>query len=177
MALIGTVTTGFALVFDQLRTAFRTTVDKLKRTAVRRSRREVHAGNLRNDLASLLDIHTVSDPDVEQGDLFGIMQRGPLDDRSGQQHRFEIGHRRDGSGPADLKIHGHQPRERPFRLELVGHGPAGRLGRKSQTGTQGEIVYLDDDAVRSEGQLLAGRVPVTDKSVDFLHIATQSHCV
>lgn len=91
MALIGTVVLAFALVFHQRSAAFRTAGDVLEGTAVRRTGRKIDARDLGDDLAAFFDIYHIAYANVQQGDLFGVVQRGPLDGRSGQLHRIEVG--------------------------------------------------------------------------------------
>ena len=71
------------------------------------------------------DIYHIAYANVQQGDLFGVVQRGPLDGRSGQLHRIEVGDGGDGSGASHLEIDAFEPRERLFGLELESHGPSG----------------------------------------------------
>ena len=119
----------------------------------------------------------VAQPDIEQRDLFGIVQRGALDDRTGQQNRLQIGYGRNRSGPSDLKIDRQQPSQRLLGLELVGDGPTRRLGRIAEAVLKRETVDLDHDAVGCERQLLPGLIPTTDVLVDFVHVAAQGDLV
>ena len=120
-------------------------------TAVGGTLRELHARNLGNDLAALLDIDHVARADVQQGHLFGVVERGAPHGGPGQQHRFEVGHGGDGSGASDLERDAVDTRERLFGLEFVGYGPFRGLGRESQLAPHGEVVDLDDHAVGREG--------------------------
>ena len=105
------------------------------------------------------------------------MQRGPLDGRSGQLHRIEVGDGGDGSGASHLEIDAFEPRERLFGLELESHGPSGRLGREAQLAPQGVTIDLDDHAVRSERQFPALFVPEGDVVVDLRLAAADPHLV
>ena len=91
------------------------------------------------------------------------MEGGPLDGGTGEGDRLQIGHRGYGSGTSDLIVNGKEGGEGLLGLELIGRGPAGRLGRIAQTGLEGQVVHLDDDAVRCERQVLAAGVPLPIK--------------
>ena len=177
VALIGTVVLAFALVFHQRSAAFRTAGDVLEGTAVRRTGRKIDARDLGDDLAAFFDIYHIAYANVQQGDLFGVVQRGPLDGRSGQLHRIEVGDGGDGSGASHLEIDAFEPRERLFGLELESHGPSGRLGREAQLAPQGVTIDLDDHAVRSERQFPALFVPEGDVVVDLRLAAADPHLV
>lgn len=55
-----------------------------------------------------------------------------------------------------------------FGLELVGDGPARRLGSVAEIELLAQIVDLEHKAVGGYGQLLSRRVPIFDESVDLL---------
>ena len=166
-ALVGAVVLGLAFVAHQRRPALGAYGDVLERTAVGRALREVHADDLRDDLAALLDVDRVARADVQLGHLLGVVQRRAPHGGSGQQHRFEVGDGRDSPGASYLERHAVEPRGGPFGLELVGHGPLGGLGCESQLAPDGEVVDLDHHAVRREGQAAPCGVPVFDKCVDL----------
>lgn len=118
-----------AFVFDQFRSAFRTVRDELERLAAGRTFGQINAGNFRNNFAALFHIDHIAEPDIEQRDLFGIVQRSPFDGCTGQRHRIEVGDRRHRPGTPDLKIDRQQPGAGLFRFEFIGYGPARSLGR------------------------------------------------
>ena len=176
-ALIGTVVLRLAFVFDQRRAAFGTYRDVLERPAVCRPLRKLHARDLGNDFAAFLDVYHVARTYVQQGHLFGVVQRRPAYRRAGQQHRFEVGHGRYGSRASHLKGHAVQPRQSLLGLELVGHGPFRGLGRESQLPPHAEVVYLDYHAVGGEGEFPARFVPMGDVGVYLLRTAAYAHLV
>ena len=124
------------------------------RTPVTTPCRQIHARYLRNNLTPLFNIHPIAYPDVEQSDLLGIVQRRPLHDRSGQLNRFEIRHRRNGSGPPHLKIHRHQPRTGLFGLKLIGNSPTRRLRRIAQPFLIGKTIHLDHHPIGRKRQIV-----------------------
>ncbi len=128
-------------------------------------------------MISLLHVYAVVQADVQQGDLLGVVQRGPLDGRAGQQHRFEVGYGGDGARAADLKVDAQQFGEGLLGLEFIGYGPFRRLGREAQRPLVGIAVHFDDYAVGREGELLARLVPVGDEGIHLLLTAADAHVV
>ena len=175
--LVGAVVLRLALVAHQRSAAFGAYGDVFERFAVRRPLREVYPRDLGDDLAALLDVYHVARADVQQGHLLGVVQRRTPHGRPGQQHRFEVRHRRYGSRASHLERHAVQPRERLLGLELVGHGPFRGLGRESQLPPYGEVVDLDHHAVGREGQGMAPLVPMRDVGVDLLRSAAYARRV
>ena len=174
-ALIGAVVLRLALVAHEGRAALGASVDVAERLAVGRALGELHARDLGNDLAALLDVDHVAGPDVEQRHLFGVVERRAPHGGAGEQHRREVGDRCHGPRASDLEVDALEPREGLLGLELVGYGPARRLGRESQLAAQGEVVDLDDHAVGRERERAARLVPVGDEGVDLLRIAADAH--
>ena len=150
-ALVRTVVLGFALVTHQFGAAFGAVRNVFEGTAVGGTLRELHARNLGDDLAALLDIDHVARADVQQGHLLGVVERGATYGGPGQQHGREVRDGGDGSGASDLERDAFQTGQHLLGLELVGHGPFRGFGRESQLPAHGEVVDLDDDAVGREG--------------------------
>ncbi len=166
-ALVGAVVLRFALVAHQRRAALGTAVDVDERPAVGGTHRQLHARDLGDDLAALLDVDHVAGTDVELRHLLGVVQRGPPHGGAGQQHRVEVRHGGDGASAPHLEVDAGKSREGLLGLELVGHGPLRSLCRGAQPPPQGEVVDLHHYAVGGEGQLPARFVPMTDEGVDF----------
>ena len=175
--LVRAVVLGLALVAHQRRAALGTVGDVAERHAVGGTLRQLHARDLGDDLAALLDVDHVARPDVELLHLFGVVERGAPHGGAGQQHRRKVRHGGDRSGAPDLEGDALEARERLLGLELVGYGPARRLGREADAAAHGEVVDLDDHAVGREGQLAARRVPVGDEVVDLGARAADAHPV
>ena len=77
--------------------------------------------------------------------------------RAADEHRLELGHRRELAGAADLDVDVVEPRRLLLRRVLLRHGPA-RLARlEAEPLLQLARVDLVDDAVDLVGQLLAQR--------------------
>ena len=102
------------------------------------------------------------------------MQRRAPHGGSGQQYRFEVGHGRNGSRAAYLERHAVETRRGLLGFEFIGYGPLGGFGRKAQLTAHGEIVDLDDYAVRGEGQFAPRLVPVVDIGVDLVGVVADT---
>ena len=167
-AVVRAIVHGLALVAHQRRAAFGTARDELHGLRDDGTLVDVHAHNLRNDLATLLHIHIVADMQVEALDEVLVVQRGTLHRGTCQLHGFHVGHRCHGSRSSHLIGHLVEPRAGPFGLELIGNSPSGRLGRESQMPLLALGVHLQHDAVGGHGQVLALPVPVVDEVVNLL---------
>ena len=135
----------------------------------------VHTRYLGDDFTAFFNIDHVADVQVEAFDDVGIVERGAFYDGSRQLHGVQIGHWRDGTRTAHLVAHLVEPCQRAFGLELVGDGPAGRLGRVAQVLLLAQAVHLQHDAVGGHGQVLAFRVPIVDVVEHFLQGAGLLH--
>ena len=165
---IGTEPFGFVALAHQRSTAVGTEFGKLGTRSARDTFAKLDGSDLGNDFASLLDIYAVSDTDVQQRHLVGVVQGGALDDGTGQKDRLEVGDRSDGARTADLIVDGKHAGERLLGLELVRHGPARGLGREAQAALESGLIDLDDYAVGGIGQRLAGGVPFIDISLNLI---------
>ena len=122
-----------------------------------------------DDLPSFLHVHKVAHPDVELGDLIGVVERRAFYSCPGEQHRFEVGDGRDGACATDLVGDGIEARAHPLGLELVGNGPARSLGRHAQAALGLVVVHFDHDAIDFEGQGVARFVPMGDEVHNAIH--------
>ena len=104
---------------------------------------------------------------VERAHYIGVMQRRTLDDRTRQQHRFEIGDRRNDSHSSDIERHKTQTCQSSFGPELVGHSPTWRLCRKTEIKLFLKDIYFKNKTVGRYRQLFPGRVPIFYESVDI----------
>ncbi len=105
------------------------------------------AQHLRNDVAGALDAHRIADADVEPRDLVEIMQRRVLDHDAADRHRFELGHRRERAGAADLDLDVLDDGQRLLGGKFVRDRPARRARHEAETLLPVEAVDLVDDAV------------------------------
>ena len=138
---------------------------------------KLHASDLGYDLTALFDIDAVTDTYVHERHLVGIVERGAFDDGAGKLHRFEIRHRRNGSGPAHLVIDGQYAREGLLGLELICNGPARGLGGEAERTLEGHFVYLDDYAVGGIREGLARDIPFVDVCFDAVDIVADAALV
>ena len=135
-------------------------------TYAARARRSSDADHLGNHVAGAAHDHRVADAHVLAPQLVQVVQRGVADRGAADEHRLELGHRRQLAGAADLDLDVVQPRQLLLRRVLVRHRPA-RLARdEAQPLLQRAVVDLVDHAVDVEGQrvalgrdLLHGRPP------------------
>ena len=165
---------GFVLSLDQGRAAIGADGREDGRLRAFRAVRGVDAGDFRDDLPAFLDIDPVAHADVQQGHLVGVVEGGALDERAAELHGGEVRDGGHGAGASDLVVDAEQLRAGLLGLEFIGHRPAGRLGRVAQRALGGEFVDLDDDAVRGEGEELAGAVPVIDVVLDLRDVVAEA---
>ena len=86
-----------------------------------------------------------------------VVQGRIADRRAADEHRLELGHRRQLAGAADLHVDAFEHRRLLLRRVLVRHGPA-RLARlEAESLLQRAVVDLVDDAVDVEGSRRAAR--------------------
>ena len=129
----------------------------------------LHADDMGDHLARLLDDDDVAGADVLAGDLVGVVEARAADDRAGQLHRLQIGHRRHRPPAPHLDA---DPGERCRGLELLKlprDCPARSFGGCSRLALLGEVVDLDDEAVDLEVEgveLFDEHVAMLDQSAD-----------
>ena len=78
------------------------------------------------------------------------MEARPADDRAGQFHRLQIGHRSDGATATDLHADAGEERCRLIFLKLPGDRPAGAFGGLSQQPLLAKRIDLDDKPIHLE---------------------------
>ncbi len=176
-ALVGAVVFGLALESDQRRTAFGASVYILERPAVGGTLRKVDLRDLGYYLAALLYINRVAYADVQLRYLLGVVERGTLDGRAGQQHWRKVGYGGHGTRAADLKVDAEQPGGGTLGLELIGYRPARGFGCRAQLAAVVVSVDLDHHAVGGERQPLALGIPMGYVLVDLGYVAADAHIV
>ena len=174
--LVRAVMRRLTLHAHQRRTTLGTLADECHRCAIHRLR-PIHPDDLRNDLATLLDIHAAAEMEVEPLHDAGVMQRGTADGGPGQQYRLEVSHRRHHARTPHLVVDRHEARLRPLGLKLIRNGPPRTLRRGPERTLLPKGVYLEHNAVRSHGQAVALGVPMRDVSHDFLRRVADTHGV
>ena len=130
--IVGTIPRCLTLITHQRGATLRTTLDKLHRHGDDRPLVDVHPHNLGDDLTTFLHIDIIADMQIKALDKVLIVQRGTFHSRTSQLHRIHIGYRRDGPCTSHLIGHLIQSGTHALSLELIGDGPTGTLGRKSQ---------------------------------------------
>ena len=97
----------FSLALDTHKrgTALWAVGDILKRYALRTSLGEFNARNLGDNLATLLHIDHIAKSDIEQGNLFSIMERCTLNCCTCQMHRLQIGNGSNSTRATHLKVY------------------------------------------------------------------------
>ncbi len=89
----------------------------------------------------------IADPDVLPTDFVEVVERGPGDRRTGHLRRPQVGDRRQGPGPADVRDDVLDDRLDLLGRELVGDRPARRPADHPQPLLLVEPIDLDDHAV------------------------------
>ena len=117
----------------------------------------------------------VADVEVEGFQHVGIVQGGTVHHGAGEEDGIHVGNGSYHTRAPHLERDFSQDGACLFRLELVGNGPTGRLGRHAQSLLLGKGVHLDDNAVRGHGKFLAVHVPVTDVLPEFLQGVAKPH--
>ena len=90
-------------------------------------------------------------------DLVLVVQRGVADRRAADEHRLQLGHRRELAGAADLDVDAAHARHLLLRRVLVRHRPARLARHEAEPLLQRAVVDLVDHAVDVEGQRVALR--------------------
>ena len=114
-----------------------------------------HCHYLRDHIPRPAHYHGVADHDAKARYLVGIVQSGVGDGDAADEHRFELGHRGDGAGTADLELDVLQQGHLLLGRELVGRGPARGPGHETELLLQCYVVHLVDHAIDLVGQLAA----------------------
>ena len=130
--LVGALPCGLPLNTHKRRTARRAVTNELNRPRTRLTLRRVDTRNLGNNLTTLLNVEHIALMYAEPLDNIFIMERRALYNRARKEHRLKIGHRCDDAHATHLERNEAQTCQRPFGGELIGHGPARRLGRIAQ---------------------------------------------
>ena len=152
-----------------LRAAHRTLPGKFVGLALQGSALEVHLDHRRNDLAGLLHEHVVADTDVLAGDLVLVVQCGTRHGGPGQDDRLQFGHGRQHTCATNLDRNGVDLGLGPLGLELVGDGPARRLGRAARLAPQSEVVHFGHCTVRAVGEGVPQSVELADRLPRFVY--------
>ena len=124
------------------------------------ARSRLGPNDVRDDFARFLDQHHIADANILARDLARVVQTGPAHRCAGQLYGFQMRHRGEDAGLADLHFDLEELGQRLLRFVLVGDHPARRLARGTQAALLSEVVYLDDHAVGLVGQIMATLGPV-----------------
>ena len=126
-----------------------------------RPQRGEHFGHLGNHHAGFADHDGITDADILPANLVLVVQRGPGHRRSLDEHRLQLGHRRQNTGTSHLHRDGQKPRlcwSDP-RHWLVDDGITGSAPLVGNPRGIVKAIHLDDHAIDFVGQL-ATQVPV-----------------
>ena len=88
--------------------------------------------HLRDHVAGALDRHRVADPHAEPLDLVLIVQGGVLHHHAADGDRFELRHRRQRAGAADLDLDVADAPSRPSRRRTCAPSPSAACARRSR---------------------------------------------
>ncbi len=100
-------------------------------------------------------ITRVADAHALAAQLEQVVQRRVADRRAADEHRLQLGHRRELAGAADLHLDAAQRCHLLLRRVLVRDRPARLAAHEAELLLQREVVDLVDDAVDVERQLVA----------------------
>ena len=130
--------------------------------------RHHHVHDRGDDFARLLDLHHVADADVLLADVVLVVERGAADGAAGQEHRFELGHRRERARAAHLDGDALEPRLGLLGGVLVGNGPARRLRGEAGDFALRKGVQLDDRPVGLVGETAPHPIQFFDGGEQFV---------
>ncbi len=127
---------------------------------------EHRSEHFRNDVAAFFDADVVALPDVAPRDLLLVVERRHLHHGAAQADRLEHRERRDGAGPADVRLDLLiSLRDGLFGGKLEGDGPSRELRGRAELPPKRQIVELDRrrrrfrTRARGARRASAGRTP------------------
>ncbi len=135
---------------------------------IARSPLDIDRSDFRDNVAGPPHDHRVADPDIQPGDLVGVVQGGIGDRDPGDPNRRQSRDRGDRTGAADLDIDGLDRGGLLQRGVLVGQRPARRPRDEAEHLLLVVAIELVDDAVDVVRQCLARRpdAPVVIEQAD-----------
>jgi hypothetical protein len=154
-----------------------------RRAHVARAPLHHHRHHFGDHVAGAAHDHRVADAHVLASRLVFVVQRRVAHRRATDEHRLELGHRRQLAGAADVDLDAEHARRLLLRRVLVRHRPARLACLEAQASLQREIVDLVDHAVDVERQCIAlgsdlavkGRQPVGAAHDLALVVDRQAH--
>ena len=151
----GTACSRLAFLAHHMAAAHRTGCWHNKRPGTRRPPLRQHADHFRNHVARAAHDHGIADMHVLAANLVFVMQGGIADRGAADEHRLQLGDRREFAGAPDLHFDVAHNGELLFRRKFVRHGPA-RLARdKAEFCLQCEAIDLVHHTVDVERQGVA----------------------
>ncbi len=114
----------FAFLAHHMAAAYRTGRRHHESTRMRRAPLRQHADHFRDHIARTAHDHRVADMHVLAAYLVLVVQRGVANRGAADEHRLQLGHRRELAGAADLYLDVAHDGELLFRREFVRHRPA-----------------------------------------------------
>ena len=121
--IVRTIICGFALIPYQLGSTLRTVGYKPHWLGYNRALLNINSDNLRNNLASLFNIHIIAYMQVQAAYKVFVVERSTPYGCSGQLNRLHIGYRSNSSSTPHLKCHFIKTCAGSFCLKLISYGP------------------------------------------------------
>ena len=132
---------------------------------------ELHACDLRNDFASLLNVDIITDVDIENLHLISIVERRSLYNGAAEKHRLEVGYRSYCAGTSYLVIYAQKSGQCLLCLELVGHCPSRELCGIAKFLLILQFVDLDNYSVSSKRKCFTLCIPIVYEVFYFFYAA------
>ena len=129
----------------------------------------IHACNLGNDFTALLDIHHITNVEVELFNDIGIMQRCALHHSPRQLHRVEIGNRGNNTSAANLVCDLVKTCHSTLGLEFIRYCPTWRLGRVPKILLLTQGIDLKHNTVGGKRQVLAFHIHSVNESKHLVY--------
>ena len=175
--LIRTKRLGLFFILDQDCSTVRTSLREMGEYNICRSLAELNCCYFRDYLATFFNIYVITDMNIQQLHLIGIMQGCTLDYGSAELNRFKIGNRSYCTCPSYLIVYAQQFRQSLFCLEFICYRPTRELGSKSQFCLIWKFIDLYDYAVCRKRQILSFYIPIADELFNFFSRAAYSALV
>ena len=150
----GAAVIGFALFPNRCRAADRALARHAELRRLRHALFRQHADHLGNHVARTPHDDRVAHAHILAPRLVLVVQRGVGHGHAADEHRCQLGHRRQLAGAPDLDVDAKYGRQLLLRRVFVRHRPARLTRFKTQLALQAQAVDLVNHAINVKGQLV-----------------------